>query len=123
MVPGILESAAVMERECLAYGVYATEGGRRLIATCPLTEEELAAYRRHPETFFGVVQGAPKQISNPVDLYDFVFSSYSESPKEKLLEFLAGAPDIEHLKTLSQPELARAYAERCAQSMLTSRGP
>jgi hypothetical protein len=123
LVPGTLETAAVMEGEGLAYGAYATDDGRRLMVSCPVTEDELAAYRRHPDTFFGVVQEVPKQLSNPVDLYDFFFSTYSKSSREKLLEFLAGAPDIESLKTLSQPELARTYAERCVQSMLVSRGP
>ncbi len=123
LVPATLRIAAVMERERLAYGVYATDDGRQLNLSCPLTDDELAAYRRHPDTFFGAVHEVPKQLSNPVDLYDFVFSAYSRSPREKLLEFLAGAPDIEHLKTLSQPELARTYSERCVQSMLVSRGP
>lgn len=123
LVPGTLQTAAVMEQERLVYGVYATVDGRQLMLSCPLTEDELAAYNRHPDTFFGAVHQVLKQLSNPVDLYDFVFSTYSKSPREKLLEFLAGAPDIEHLKTLSQPELARAYAERCVQSMLVSRGP
>jgi hypothetical protein len=121
MVPGTLESAVVLERERLAWGVYATDDGRRFIVTCPMTEDELAAYRRHPDTFFGVVQEVAKQLSNPVEMYDFFFSTYSQASREKLLEFLASAPDLEHLKKLSQPELARTYAERCAYHMLVSR--
>jgi hypothetical protein len=111
-VPGTLESAAVMEREQLAYGVYALDDGQRITATVPLADAEIAAYRRHPDTFFGVVQPVSKQISGPLDLFDFFYTSYRETPRERLLEFLATAPDVEELEKLSQPELAKTLAER-----------
>jgi hypothetical protein len=117
-VPGTLESAAVLERERLAYGAYAFEDGRRVIATTPLTEAEIAAYKRHPDTFFGVVEEVPKKLTSPVEMYDLIYSTYRDTPKEKLLEFMAGAPDLKSLKTLGQSELARVYAERCAYGML-----
>jgi len=122
-VPGTLESAAVMERERLAYGVYALDNGQRIKATVPLTDAELSAYRRHPETFFGVVEHVPKQISDGVDLYDFFYASYRDTPRERLLEFLSTAPDLEDLKKLSQPELARILAERYAYSTFARAGP
>ena len=77
-----------------------------------LTDAEMAAYGRHPDTFFGVVQPVSKQISDPLGLFDFFHTSYRETPRERLLEFLAGAPDIEELKKPSQPELAKTMAER-----------
>lgn len=118
LVPGLLESATVVESERVAYGSYALDDGRRVIVTAPLTEAEIAAYRRHPDTFFGVVQPAGKQITDPIELYDFIFSTYSKSPREKLLEFMAGWPDIERLRALAQPDLARAYAEGCVYATM-----
>jgi len=73
-----------------------------------LTDAEMAAHRRHC-----VVQEVGRQAKDPIELYDFFFSTYSKSPRENLLEFLAGAPDYDRHQSLAQPELAREYAERC----------
>ena len=52
-----------------------------------------------------------KNIEDPVDFYEFLFNSYKETPREKLLEFMNGAPDIEDLKKLPDDELRFVYAE------------
>ena len=117
-VPGTLESAAVLEPERLVYGSYALDDGRRIMAGVPLTDAEMAAYRRHPDTFFGVVQPVSKQISDPLDLFDFFYTSYKETPRERLLEFLATAADIDDLRNLSQPELVKTLAERYVHGTL-----
>lgn len=122
LVPGLLESAIVLEAERSACGVYALDDGRRVMVKAPLTDAEMTAFRRHPDTFFGVIQEVGKEAKDPIALYDFFLSTYSQSSREKLLEFLAGAPDIERLKSLPQPELARIYAERCVGATLRSRG-
>jgi ubiquinone biosynthesis protein Coq4 len=70
-----------------------------------------AAYRSHPETFFGRILPISKNIEDPVDFYEFLFNSYKETPREKLLEFMNGAPDIEDLKKLPDDELRFVYAE------------
>lgn len=46
-----------------------------------------------------------------------MYDSYQNTSKEKLLEFMKDAPDIERLKTLSQKELAQRYCEACAVSI------
>jgi len=122
LVPGLLESAVVLEAERSACGVYALDDGRRVMVKAPLSDAEMTAYQRHPDTFFGVIQEVGKEAKDPIALYDFFLSTYSQSSREKLLEFLAGAPDIERLKPLPQPELARIYAERCVGATLISRG-
>jgi hypothetical protein len=43
--------------------------------------------------------------------------SYKNTPKERLLELMAGAPDIDELKNLSQPELSEIYCERIVYSI------
>jgi hypothetical protein len=103
------------------YGTYRLFDGRSIICTVPITDEELALYKRSPDTFFGVVRPVPKGIKTPLDAYDFVFESYSKSSKEKLLEFMAGSPEIERLRALSQRELAMEYAARIATAMWASR--
>ena len=86
----------------------------------PLTEEELQAYAQHPATFFGVIDrnaGRP-MVKTAIDWFNFLWETYSLSSKEKLLEFMAQAPDIERLERMSQEELATEYCTRMAGSMM-----
>jgi len=104
--------------EKTVYGIYRTVEGRRIIVTNPLTDAEMAAYARHPDTFFRVIKrDTGQKMRDPLDFYDFSRPVYGKTPKEKLLEFMEGASDIEHLKTLSQSELADIYCERLADSV------
>ena len=54
LIEGILENATVSEQERKITGVYKTIDGQRIICFNPITEEELIAYHRQPDTFFGV---------------------------------------------------------------------
>ena len=108
---GRLTSAIVDEVNRLAWGVYSLETGQQVIATSPMTDAEVQVYRQYPDTFFGTLMPAARRSKTPIDLYDFFFSTYQHTPKERLLEFLAGAPDMERLNKLSQEELAKHYCE------------
>lgn len=109
---GKLTTATVAVIEKLAYCAYSLDSGKSIIATCPLTDEELAAYNRHPNTFFGTLKHQGKQVKDPIELFDFFYETYSKSSKEKLLEFMKDHPDIEKLKGENQRELALTYCER-----------
>lgn len=116
-VVGRLETAAILRTEMSAYGIYELDDGRRVVATCPITQEELEQYDRYPDTFFGEVTSTTRTAKTVVDKCDFLFETYQHTPREKLLEFMAGAYDIEHLQTLGQRDLAIIYCERIAQKM------
>lgn len=113
--PGELENAVVMEPERKAYGVYRMDDNRRVIVSTPLTDDEFAAYKKYPETFFGTVdKNAGRQCRDIIDWYDFFYESYQLTSKEKLLEFMKDAVDLDSLKNLSQEDLAKTYCERLA---------
>jgi hypothetical protein len=114
--PGRLRDVLVDEHAKTAMGVYELSTGENVMASCPMSEAELAAYKRYPDTFFGQVKSPPRQASTLVELCDFFYETYRNTSKERLLEWLAGAPDFEHLAILSQKELAVVYCERCALS-------
>lgn len=116
-VPGLLTSATVLEMERLAYGIYELEDGRRVIATNPLTAEELADYRRYPDTFFNAITPVAAKAHTFVEKCDFLFKTYQHSTREKLLEFMANATDIDYMRTLSQRDLAIIYCERMAHAI------
>ncbi len=119
---GLMTSATMNEPECKAYCCMRLETGENIIGTWPLSKAEMSAYRSHPNTFFGRVEGN-HQSNNPLELYDFILESYSKTPKEKLIEHMAAAQDILFLKTLTQRELASIYAERCVNSILSKQKP
>jgi hypothetical protein len=118
---GQLVDAIVVENERLAYGTYKVGDGRQIIVTNPLTEEEIRAYRRHPDTFFGVLKEDGEQIDDPLELFDFIHKVYRQTSKEKLLEFMKGYPDMERLKAMQQEELAVIYCEGIVEHMLSER--
>lgn len=109
---GQLYEATVNEQEKTIYGMYKTNDGSSILATNQMTDAEVAAWKRHPETFFGEVRHVGKKVGNWLELSEFFYESYKDSPRDQLLEWMKGADDIEYLRTLSQNDLAILYCER-----------
>jgi hypothetical protein len=119
-VIGELTAATVVENEKLVYCAHKLVDGRSIIGTYPLTDDELSAYKKHPDTFFGVYQPIGKEIKDPMELFDFFYTSYRKTPKERLLEFMKDHPDIDNLRQESQEELVITYCERLVYSVMNS---
>ena len=117
-----LQDAVVLEQEKIAYGFYRTEDARNLMASCPLTDDELTAYREHPETFFGVLKPNPKPITDALELYDCFIAQYRHTPKEKLLEFMGGESLSKEIRELSHAELTRIYCENLVYTVIVKQG-
>lgn len=117
--PGKLTTATVMEAEKKAFCGLTFDNGKAIICSWPLSDLEMAAWRRHPDTFFGEVGQRTTKANTPLELYDFFFNAYRNTPKERLLEFMAGANDFAKLAKLDQAKLASIYAEGCVNSALT----
>jgi hypothetical protein len=116
--PGTLLQGVVLENEKCAYLNYKMDDGRNIIVTADLSDAELAAYRAHPETFFGEYRKVGKNTNDPLELFEFIYESYKKTPREKILEWMAKAPDIELLKLLPDEDLRMAFAERNVLSMM-----
>jgi hypothetical protein len=116
---GALTTAIVMETESRAYGAIAFPDGTSELHFWDLTTEEMTAWRKHPDTFFGQLQQRHNKIETPLQLYDFFLAGYRATPKERLLEIMAPAADIEELRKLDQSKLASIYSERCAMAAWT----
>jgi hypothetical protein len=117
LVEGVLQSAIVNEARSEATGIYRLNDGKQLMATSPLTPNELAAFKRHPDTFFGAHLKQGRKVESPLDLFDFMFESYKDTPKEKLFEFMKTHPNIASLRKMPQTELAILYCELMAESV------
>src|SRR6202048_4263491 len=113
-IPGRLYDAVVQEPQKQVFGLYQLASGESVSAVCPISDAELAAHKHYPETFFGEVRDPTRLAKSLVDWCDFFYETYKHTPREKLLEWMAAAPDIEHMRTLSQPDLAIIICERLA---------
>jgi hypothetical protein len=116
-----LQSGIVIESEKKACLVVNDDNRNNYIMMVELSDAELVAYRSHPETFFGRVLPVSKNTNDPIDLYEFFINSHKETTREKLLEFMNNAPDIEDLKKLPDDELLFVYAERLTHHAMRDR--
>jgi hypothetical protein len=57
-------------------------------------------------------------ISAFKELYDYLYRSYGEASRERLLELMKNTIGIQRLKQLSQPDLAEFYCEGLAYSAI-----
>jgi len=115
-VTGTVTSATVNEPEKRVYFAITSEDGKSQILTKPMSDAELADYRNHPEAFFGTVQQPPRKTEDPYELFEFLLDSYRNTPKERLLEFMKDAPDIEALRKMEHFDLVMECCERWVAS-------
>jgi hypothetical protein len=103
-----------------AWCVFRGEDCSRFIATVPLTDVELEAFKQHPATFFGTIDrnAGRSPTKTAMDWFEFLWESFKETPKEKLLELMAAAPEIADLAQLNQFDLATLYSVRMAETMM-----
>ena len=113
-VPGVLYDGVVMEHEQKVMGTFRLEDGRSIYCSIPITEAELASYKRSPDTFFGAIKHVSKRLKTPLDAFDFFFETYSNSTREKLLEFMSTWPNSDALQNLLQHDLAQIYSAQLA---------
>ena len=118
-VVGTLTHAVVLTKQKLCFGIYQTKEDKNIFATCPLTDTELAAYERYPDTFFGVLQRPQKSVRDALELYDFFYEGHQRTSKDNLLKLLDDAPDIGTLKELSREELLKTYCERLTTGLVS----
>jgi SEC-C motif len=119
--PAKLRSATVVESERKAYCAVTFDDGQSVMCTVPLSDAEMAAWKRYPDTFFGEVTQRKTHADTPLEMYDFFNESFKRHSKKELLEALKDAADFDRLSEMSQPELASIYAERMALGALARR--
>lgn len=106
---GTLESAVVDESAGTASGIFHLTSGERMIYEVPLSEAEMYAWRRDPQTFFGQLDPPGGPMRGPLDAYDFFASSMETLSRRDLLSAMQGRPDIEEIRHLPQPDLLHLH--------------
>lgn len=109
---GVLTTATVSESDKIAHLVFQLQDGRNVLTQAPMTDSELAAYRQHPDTFFGVHLHVGKEAKDPLALFEFFYENYKNTPRERMLEFLKSAHDFDSLSKLPDEELRLVFCDR-----------
>jgi hypothetical protein len=118
---GTVTFADVLESKKEVYYTVVAEDGTNHLFAEPISDEALADYKAHPEAFFGAIQRAGRRANNEYELFEFFLEGYKATPKERLLELMQGAPDMEALRQIEQSDLVIEYAERCVSTFMALR--
>lgn len=107
-------TATVNEVEKRVY--LGTDKGQILIR--PMSEEELADYKNHPDTYFGVVLPPGKKTDDPYELFEYWVEVHLKYSRENILERLKQLTNTQSLTSLSHEELVLLYCERLVASVV-----
>lgn len=118
-----LLDCSVSEEEKKVYCIQKLANGKTTIGSYELSEIELQAYRKYPDTFFGVYKKQDNRVKGPFEKYDFFYGVYKNTAKEKLLELLKDHRDISKFKEMTQEELAKVYCEILVYSVTRQSKP
>ena len=98
--------------------LYDQKANKSFMCTFDMTPDELSDYAKYPDTYFGVYHEANRKADTPMELFDFFFESYQNTPRDRLLEFLKDRPDQAALQLMPQKDLAEELAEGYAWSVM-----
>lgn len=106
-----LGMATVDEANKKAWALCKDGNGLTHMIQFSLSDEEMNAYRRSPDTFFGVYHEQGKVINSPIELFDFYMKGHHLLAKETLLDRLKNFPNQNELSNKDRDELLEIYCE------------
>jgi hypothetical protein len=112
-------TATVSEQEETVY--FGTSTGH--ILTRKLNAAELADYKRHSDTFFGVVHHQGRKTDTPYEFFEHMVEIHLRYSEETILDKIAHFPDAKELRKLSHEERVLVYCERLAGSLNNRKKP
>lgn len=111
-VLGTVTSVAVNETEKRAYvAITPSRGGNAMVLASEMSDAELGDYRRYGDAYFGEAEVRHHKAKDVFELYEWMVSCYSETPREQLLELAKERPDIERLRELDQEDIVLELCE------------
>ncbi len=108
-----ITSATVNEVENKAY--LGTNTGH--ILTKELSEDQLRDYKKHTDTFFGVIRKDGKSYDDPYEFFERMVEMHLDYPREYFLKHMRQWPDQEGLKKQSKVDLVLNYCEGLVASL------
>jgi hypothetical protein len=104
-------AATVNDQGTETYLGITDQNGVGQILRKPMSEQELADYRAHPDAYFGRVQPVQKEVTDRYELFEWFMECHKGLSRQTLLERLAAAPNFDALESLDDGELLAAYCE------------
>ncbi|HVE44046.1 MAG TPA: SEC-C domain-containing protein [Gammaproteobacteria bacterium] len=104
-----LKNAVVNIKNKTATGICSDHSGKCFIVNLPLSDDEISAYEKSPDTFFGEYQEVPRGLKSPLDAFDFAMKGFNKLAKEELIKRLCTHYDINELNNKSRDELLEIY--------------
>lgn len=104
-------TATVDEQNKILY--IGTDKGQ--ILTRPISKDELADYRNHPDTYFGIVHKQGKRTNDEYEFFEQLVEIHMSYPKSYILNQIENWRDADQLKKLSQKDLVLEYCERLVE--------
>jgi hypothetical protein len=101
-------SATVNEAEKLIY--IGTDKGQ--ILTRPISDDELADYKNHPDAFFGTIYKQGKRTDDAYEFFERMVEIHMSYPKSYTLKQIEKWGNADELKKLSHEDLVLEYCER-----------
>jgi hypothetical protein len=101
-------SATVSETEKLIY--IGTDKGQ--ILTRPISDDELADYKKYPDAFFGTIHRQGKRTDDAYEFFEHMVEIHMSYPKAYTLKQIENWDNADELKQLSHEDLVLEYCER-----------
>ena len=100
-------SATVNKTEKLIY--FGTDKGQ--ILTRPISDDELADYKNHPDAFFGMIHRQGKRTDDTYEFFEHMVEIHLSYPKSYTLKQMGNTDELDKL---SHEDLVLEYCERIA---------
>ncbi len=113
-------TAVTVGQDKVIYIAVHTDDNKNPIPMKKMTDSEYEDYKRHPEAYFGKIQHVPKQINDPFELFESFVKRNKNMSKEKLLQLMQNAPDIDVLSKMDHEALLLEYCERLVKGVIST---
>jgi hypothetical protein len=116
-ITATVTTATVVEDQKQVWLGVKTEDGRHLLLRESMTDSQLAEYRQHPDTYFGVILPPVYKANTPYEFFERMVEIHKDYSKERLCEMCKDAPDAAALHNLSRDDLVMVLCERMTASI------
>lgn len=106
---GVVGDASVIEAKKVVIVAVNCSDGTSVLLEEPMSDQQLADYKSHPDAYFGKVVRPVKHAKTSLDLFEFFMDVNQNIPRDKLLEHLKGR--VPGAEQMSDDELRVAYCE------------
>jgi hypothetical protein len=111
VIAGTVATATVNVDEKYAwFGVNTADGSSRFVRQ-EMTDDQIADYKRFADVYFGRIKPVPKVVNTRVQFFESLLEQNQEIPRDVLLNFFTGHPQLEEFKNSSNDDLRARYCE------------